>query len=61
MLVAPASSKEAVTHHALGKQKKEECQDNYKQELSNPQPHGPAFFRRPCIQISCHQSRPRNT
>jgi hypothetical protein len=38
MLVAPASSKEAVTHHAVGKQKKEECQDNYKQELSSPQP-----------------------
>jgi hypothetical protein len=36
MLVAPASSKEAVTHHAVGKQKKEDCQDNYKQELSNP-------------------------
>ena len=39
MLVAPASSKEAVTHDSLGKQRKEECQDNYKQELSNPQPH----------------------
>jgi hypothetical protein len=61
MLVAPASSEEAVTHHAVGKQKKEECQDNYKQELSNPQPHGPSFFSRPCIQISCHQSRLRNT
>jgi hypothetical protein len=47
MLVAPASSKKAVTHHAVGKQKKEECQDNYKQELSNPQPHGPSFFRPP--------------
>jgi hypothetical protein len=61
MLVEPASSEEAVTHHAVGKQKKEECQDNYKQELSNPQPHGPSFFRRPCFQISCHQSRCRNT
>ena len=49
MLVAPASSKKAVTHHAVGKQKKEECQDDYKQEFSNPQPHGPSFFRRPCI------------
>jgi hypothetical protein len=36
MLVAPASSKEAVTHHVVGKQKKEDCQDNYQQELSNP-------------------------
>ena len=62
MLVAPASSKKAVTHHPVGKQKKEECQDNYKQELSNPQPHGPSFFfRRPCIQISSYQSRLRNT
>jgi hypothetical protein len=61
MLVAPASSKEAVTHHAVGKQKQKECQDNYKQELSNPQPHGRLFFSRPCIQISCHQSRLRNT
>jgi hypothetical protein len=60
MLVAPASSKEAVTHHAVGKEKKEECQDNYKQELSNAQPHGPSVFRRPCIQISRHQSRLRN-
>jgi hypothetical protein len=60
MLVAPASSKKAMTNHAVGKQKKEECQDNYKQELSNPQPHGPSFFSRRCIQISCHQSRLRN-
>jgi hypothetical protein len=61
MLVAPASSKEAVTHHVVRKQKKEDCQDNDKQELSNPQPDGPSFFSRPCIQISCHQSRLRNT
>jgi hypothetical protein len=61
VLVAPASSKEAVTHHALGKQKKEECQDNYKQQLSNPQPIGPSFFRFRCLQISSHQSRLRNT
>jgi hypothetical protein len=61
MLIAPASSKEAVTHHAMGKQKKEECQDNYKQELSDPQPHGPSFVSCRCLQISCHQSRLRNT
>jgi hypothetical protein len=59
MLVAPASSKKAVTHHAVGKQKKEECQDSYKQELSNQ--HGPSFSRPRSIQISCHQSRLRNT
>jgi hypothetical protein len=33
--VDPAASKEAVTHHALGKEKKDDCQDDYKQELSN--------------------------
>jgi hypothetical protein len=60
MLIAPASSKEAVTHHAMGKQKKEDGQDNYKQELSDPQPHGPSFVSCRCIQISCHQSRLRN-
>jgi hypothetical protein len=26
---------EAVTHHAMAKQKKDDCQDDYKQELSN--------------------------
>jgi hypothetical protein len=46
MLVAPASSKEAVTHHVVRKQKKEDCQDNYKHELSNAQPDGPSFFSR---------------
>jgi hypothetical protein len=31
VLVAPTSSKEAVTYHVVGKQKKEDCQDNYEQ------------------------------
>jgi len=31
----PAAFKEAVTHHALAKQKKDDCQDDYKEELSN--------------------------
>jgi hypothetical protein len=31
----PAAFKEAVTHHALAKQKKDDCQDDDKQELSN--------------------------
>jgi hypothetical protein len=35
--VDPAASKEAVTHHALEKEKKDDCQDDYKQELSNPE------------------------
>jgi hypothetical protein len=61
MLVAPSSSKEAVAYHVVRKQKKEDCQDDYKQELSNPKPHGSSFFRHRCIQIGFHQSRFRNT
>jgi hypothetical protein len=60
-MVAPASSKEAVTHHVVAKQKKEGYQDDDKQELSNPQPGGPSFLRPRCIQISCHQSRLRTS
>ena len=33
--VDPAAFMEAVTHHALAKQKKDDCQDNYKHEVSN--------------------------
>ena len=33
--VFPATLKEAMTHHALPKQKKDDRQDSYKQELSN--------------------------
>jgi hypothetical protein len=45
-----------VTHHVVGKQKKEECQDSDKQDLSNPRPHGPSFSRRRSIRISFHQA-----
>jgi hypothetical protein len=33
--VKPAALKEAVTHHALAKQKKDDYQEDYKQEVSN--------------------------
>jgi hypothetical protein len=33
----PAAFKEAVTHHALPKEEKNDGQDDYKQELSNPE------------------------
>jgi hypothetical protein len=36
--VAPASSKEAVTHHGLAEQKEKDYQDDYKQGLSNVAP-----------------------
>jgi hypothetical protein len=38
ILVDPAASKEAVMHHALGKQKNGDGQPNQKQELSNLEP-----------------------
>ena len=53
--VDPAASKEAVTHHAMGKQKKDDCQDDYKQELSNPERGWLFSFRGRRIRISCHQ------
>ena len=31
----PATLKEAMTHHVMAKQKKDDCQDNHKHELSN--------------------------
>jgi hypothetical protein len=34
----PAALKETVTHHALAEQKKDDCQDDYKQEPSNSEP-----------------------
>jgi hypothetical protein len=33
--VKPAAFKKAVMHHALAEQKKDDCQEDYKQELSN--------------------------
>jgi len=36
--VDPAAFMEAVTHHALCEQKKDECQDDYKQKRSNSEP-----------------------
>jgi hypothetical protein len=31
----PSALKEAVTHHAVAEQKKDDCQEDYKQEVSN--------------------------
>jgi hypothetical protein len=50
-----AALTEAVTHHALGKQKKDDCQDDYKQELPNPERGFLFSFRGRRIRISCHQ------
>jgi hypothetical protein len=56
VLVAPASPEEAVTYHALAKQKEDDNQDNYKQELSNSHPLGLSSLRSRCIQPYCHQT-----
>jgi hypothetical protein len=52
----PTASKEAVAYHALAKQKKKDCQDDYQQEPSNAEPGwlSPCGIRH--IQISFHQS-----
>jgi len=36
-LLVTAALTKAVTHHALGKQNKDEYQDDSKQEISNPE------------------------
>jgi hypothetical protein len=38
VLVEPAASMEAVTHHALSKEKKGGCQGDKKQKSSNLEP-----------------------
>jgi hypothetical protein len=54
--VVPSAFTEVVTHHALGKQKKDDCQDDRKQQTPNSEPGwlSPCGARR--IQIICHQS-----
>jgi hypothetical protein len=54
--MVPAAFAEVVAHHALGKQKKDDYQDDCKQETPNSEPGwlSPCEARR--IQIICHQS-----
>jgi hypothetical protein len=56
VLVDPAASKETVMHHALGKQKKGNCQDDKKQELSNLEPERLFPCRGCLIRIFSHLS-----
>jgi len=53
--VDPAASKEAVMHHAMDKEKKNDCQDDYKQELSDSERGWFFSFRVRRIRVSCHQ------
>ena len=50
----PAASKEAVMHHAMDKEKKNDCQDDYKQELSDSERGWFFSFRVRRIRVSCH-------
>jgi hypothetical protein len=40
----PAALKKSVTHHAVAEQKKDDCQDNYKQELPRSERRRPLSF-----------------
>jgi hypothetical protein len=53
--VDPAAFMEAVTHHAMAKQKKDDCQDDYKQELSNSERGWLSSCRVRRIRMGCHQ------
>jgi hypothetical protein len=50
--VDPATSKEAVTHHALDKKEKDDRQDDCKQELSNSERGWRWFCRGGIVQMS---------
>jgi len=56
--VSSAALEEAVSHHAMAKHKKDDCQEDYKQELSNSERRWPSPRTARRIQISCHQSAP---
>ena len=52
------TSKKAMTLHTLAKQKKDDCQDDHKHELSNSERGWLSSCRVLRIQVSCHQSYP---
>jgi len=54
--VDPATSKEAVMHHALAKQKKADYQRDYKQEPYNCEPARLWSCKALRIRISCHRN-----
>jgi len=56
--VSSAALEEAVSHHTMAKHKKDDCQKDYKQELSNSKRGWLSSCRACRIQISCHQSAP---
>jgi hypothetical protein len=50
------TSKKAVTHHALAEQKKDDCQNDHADELSNSERGWLSSSSGGRIQISCHQT-----
>lgn len=53
--VDPLARMEVVTLHTLAKQKKEDCQDDCKQELTKSERGWLSSCRSPRVQRSCHQ------
>jgi hypothetical protein len=53
-LVGAAAFTEAVTHHAEGKQRKDERQEDHKKEASKPERGWLFFFKAGRIRISLH-------
>jgi hypothetical protein len=53
--VKPATFKEAVTHHAVAKQKKEDCQQECKHKLSNSERRWPSSSRARRVRGTSHR------
>jgi hypothetical protein len=53
--VNPLALKEAVTHHAVAEQKKDDGQKNHKEEFSSPERGRPWSFRVGRIQWTRHK------
>jgi hypothetical protein len=54
--VEPTAYMQVVTHHALGEQKKDDCQGDYKQETSNSEPGWLSSCRVRHIRVTFHLS-----
>jgi hypothetical protein len=54
-VVNPATLKKAVTHHAVAEQKKDDCQEDYKQEVSHSERGRPLSSRVRRIRWTSHR------
>jgi hypothetical protein len=58
--VNPAAFKEAVPHHAVAEQKKQNCQEDYKQEVSTSERWRLVPFRLLRIRWTSHRLTPNH-